>query len=132
MDRVSKKLELKPVTLWQSGATGKRFPPTSTQSLLLVSCRSVLFDKSSEVKVFPVFVVSTSNFKYCFIMTNDTEEKAPTIADDLVVTKYKMAAEIVNRKFEKFRALNKHEFPVAMRWPEYVDEVIWLTFKLKC
>jgi hypothetical protein len=48
-------------------------------------------------------------------MTNDTEEKAPTIADDLVVTKYKMAAEIVNRKFEKFRALNKHEFPVAMR-----------------
>ena len=34
-------------------------------------------------------------------MTNDTEEKLPTISDDLVVTKYKMAAEIVNRKFEK-------------------------------
>ena len=35
-------------------------------------------------------------------MTNDTEEKLPTISDDLVVTKYKMAAEIVNRKFECF------------------------------
>lgn len=30
-------------------------------------------------------------------MTNDNEEKLPTISDDLVVTKYKMAAEIVNR-----------------------------------
>ena len=32
-------------------------------------------------------------------MTNETDEKAPTISDDLVVTKYKMAADIVNRKF---------------------------------
>ena len=28
----------------------------------------------------------------------ETEEQLPTIADDLVVTKYKMAAEIVNGK----------------------------------
>ena len=27
------------------------------------------------------------------------DEKIPTIAEDIVVTKYKMAAEIVNRKF---------------------------------
>ena len=33
-------------------------------------------------------------------MTNEAEEKPPTISDDLVVTKYKMAAEIVNREFE--------------------------------
>jgi len=30
-------------------------------------------------------------------MTNEAEDKLPTISDDLVVTKYKMAAEIVNR-----------------------------------
>ena len=30
----------------------------------------------------------------------ETEEQLPTIADDLVVTKYKMAAEIVNGKSE--------------------------------
>ena len=30
----------------------------------------------------------------------DQEEKIPTIAEDIVVTKYKMAAEIVNRKSE--------------------------------
>jgi len=30
-------------------------------------------------------------------MSNETENQLPTIADDLVVTKYKMAAEIVNR-----------------------------------
>lgn len=30
-------------------------------------------------------------------MTNDTEPTLPTISDDLVVTKYKMAAEIVNK-----------------------------------
>ena len=41
-------------------------------------------------------------------MTNETDEKAPTISDDLVVTKYKMAADIVNRKF----AFVNHEFPV--------------------
>ena len=28
----------------------------------------------------------------------EQEEKIPTIAEDIVVTKYKMAAEIVNRK----------------------------------
>ena len=31
-------------------------------------------------------------------MSNENENQLPTIADDLVVTKYKMAAEIVNRK----------------------------------
>ena len=31
-------------------------------------------------------------------MSNEAEVQLPTIADDLVVTKYKMAAEIVNRK----------------------------------
>lgn len=31
-------------------------------------------------------------------MSTETESKLPTIADDLVVTKYKMAADIVNRK----------------------------------
>ena len=42
------------------------------------------------------FVTPNNHF---FSMTNDNEEKLPTISDDLVVTKYKMAAEIVNRKF---------------------------------
>ena len=28
----------------------------------------------------------------------EQEEKIPTIAEDIVVTKYKMAAEIINRK----------------------------------
>ena len=32
-------------------------------------------------------------------MSTETENQLPTIADDLVVTKYKMAAEIVNRKY---------------------------------
>ena len=41
-------------------------------------------------------------------MTNETEEKAPTISDDLVVTKYKMAADIVNRKF----TFVTHEFTI--------------------
>ena len=41
-------------------------------------------------------------------MTNETEKELPTIADDLVVTKYKMAAEIVNRKYYYvFQSLNK-------------------------
>jgi hypothetical protein len=31
-------------------------------------------------------------------MSNESESKLPTISDDLVVTKYKMAADIVNRK----------------------------------
>jgi len=31
-------------------------------------------------------------------MASETESKLPTISDDLVVTKYKMAADIVNRK----------------------------------
>ena len=34
-------------------------------------------------------------------MTNETEKELPTIADDLVVTKYKMAAEIVNRALKE-------------------------------
>ena len=40
-------------------------------------------------------------------MTNETEDKSPTISDDLVVTKYKMAAEIVNRKSIEFPAQNE-------------------------
>ena len=32
-----------------------------------------------------------------------TEEQLPTIADDLVVTKYKMAAEIVNGTYSNFK-----------------------------
>jgi hypothetical protein len=43
-------------------------------------------------------------------MTSESEERLPTISDDLVVTKYKMAAEIVNRKSE---LPANHEFPVV-------------------
>lgn len=32
----------------------------------------------------------------------DKDESEKTIAEDLVVTKYKMAGDIVNRKFERF------------------------------
>jgi len=32
-------------------------------------------------------------------MTVESENQLPTISDDLVVTKYKMAAEIANSKF---------------------------------
>jgi hypothetical protein len=45
-------------------------------------------------------------------MTNEAEDKLPTISDDLVVTKYKMAAEIVNRKLAALTS-NDHEFPVG-------------------
>jgi len=45
------------------------------------------------------FLESFVTSNHFFTMTNDNEEKLPTISDDLVVTKYKMAAEIVNRKF---------------------------------
>ena len=49
-------------------------------------------------------------------MTNEAEEKPPTISDDLVVTKYKMAAEIDNREFKsRPRSEKSRLFPVGMR-----------------
>ena len=66
-------------------------------------------------------------------MTNETEKELPTIADDLVVTKYKMAAEIVNREYNYvFHSLNKMVYiGFSMDLAELLQEILILQVLLR-
>ena len=50
-------------------------------------------------RVFVLLLTEPSFFRSAMVGDKEVGGDLPTIADDLVVTKYKMAAEIVNSKF---------------------------------